>query len=1526
MNISQSTTFWRALLGVSLTVLLGLGWLVNAFTASAALDVPQLLQYQGRLTDASRITVDDGTVSMKFAIYDASSGGNCLWSAANNDADSATIDCTGGPEGELTVTVTDGIFSVLLGDTSDSQNALDDELFDDNASLFLGVTIDSDLEMTPRKRIASAPYALQAGDADLLDSLDTDNDGCTAACVPVTNSVGNLVITGDPGSGGATPLSVNPSDAKASEAIFVAAEGGTSYFTILGNGFTEVENHLSVNDTASADTVIAASETYDAAVTAGNVYGSTMTLTIQGDYNTASNEVVQGVASNITLDATAATDEINHVANYYAAYTHNGDGTTDNWRGLEIAASGSSGTLTNARGVEVLLSGTTVTNAYGGFFDVTGATSSNIALYTGRGSVVIDGSDSPLGNTPDNATGNGELYVVGDIEVDANLYADGNTTLGNAATDTVTFTADVASNILPDQNDSYTLGNMTERWADLYLGPNSLHIGGDADEGIIGYDTTNDYIEFDTDGDGTEEVAFVKGASDEGEIRLGDANSGFVVLEGGQYNSTPALITGNAINAQNSIFITNSELSIAASRNTDVGLYIAEDGFTGDQAGNDDTGAYIALTSDATGVASAYRLEGTKTEVTYGGTGANTSVYGDRYDLFIEGSAADGSYGGYADVQARSSASSVNLTGYYGTAYNNASSSTVGNAYGVRGEAGSAAASGTTTTAYGVYGDAFETAGTLTTGYGGWFTTGGATTGVGVYANASGGTAYSIYTEAGHVHIDGSDIGSATTPNDATGNGELFVKGDIETDSALFVDNTSSSTSAATVNSIDVDFTDTGIVTTGTDINNGIDIGISRSGATGGTINTVGANIILTSDDAASGTANVIGTYNDSRNGDYNYGVFASGISGAGTEPSLFSGGSGINVGLLAHADGGSSNYAIYTSSGYVQIDNDMSPAVPDDANSDGSLFVSNHLEVDAATYIDLTSTSTVVDTETGLDIDYQHTGVTTDAGSDKSHGIDIDLDRTGATGGSTEISAIGLKLDIDTDTLASKNAAYGLYIEADGGDVDYALYAASGYLHIDDDTTRDAPTFGAVGADGTAFFHNDVEIYDGSLCVGDGGTDDCSGLPSPTDGVIYSTAASVTQHDLAEAFPSKQFLLAGDIVSVSNDSNENVARTVQGDVIIGAVSTSPGLILGWETEAQGYYPVALTGRAPVKVNDEGGVIEIGDRIAQSSVEGIGMKATGEGEVVGIAMEAFNGPGQGAVVTFIQPHYWDGASEASITEVVPEPVVQVDAVLSINNGIISNIARLEGMTWSIDETGAFVTEGSYAVEIESYQNTKVTTYAALGLEQYITLAGTTEFNGAPLVIVEFEEISPEFNDVVSNEVPIIVTATMSDGSGDVYVTDKSSNGFTINRSGGNGTQVDWMVMGVRRGTEAEEDLEAEEVLDEEIEEPEVADSSEEEQVEEEDVAEDVADEEAVELAEEVDMLPDEEQVSDPADDLPEEEPVVEVLTEEDTEPEAQAAEEEPEVVAENEPEETVAEATEEIEDPIPEEVEEVATE
>jgi len=60
-------------------------------------------------------------------------------------------------------------------------------------------------------------------------------------------------------------------------------------------------------------------------------------------------------------------------------------------------------------------------------------------------------------------TVNGNIHATGDIT------ADGNITLGNANTDNITFSGEVASNIIPDADDTYTLGTVDKRWADVWV-------------------------------------------------------------------------------------------------------------------------------------------------------------------------------------------------------------------------------------------------------------------------------------------------------------------------------------------------------------------------------------------------------------------------------------------------------------------------------------------------------------------------------------------------------------------------------------------------------------------------------------------------------------------------------------------------------------------------------------------------------------------------------------------------------------------------------------------------------------------------------------------------------------------------------------------------------------------------------------------------------------------------------------------------------------------------------------------------
>lgn len=116
--------------------------LLAAGTISAA-GVPQMINYQGRLTDASGMALDT-TVSITFAIYDDSTGGTVKWSEVHS-----------------AVTVTKGLFNVLLGGVS----PVPDTVFN-GPDRYLGITIDSNPEINPRTQLITVPYAYRAYHAD----------------------------------------------------------------------------------------------------------------------------------------------------------------------------------------------------------------------------------------------------------------------------------------------------------------------------------------------------------------------------------------------------------------------------------------------------------------------------------------------------------------------------------------------------------------------------------------------------------------------------------------------------------------------------------------------------------------------------------------------------------------------------------------------------------------------------------------------------------------------------------------------------------------------------------------------------------------------------------------------------------------------------------------------------------------------------------------------------------------------------------------------------------------------------------------------------------------------------------------------------------------------------------------------------------------------------------------------------------------------------------------------------------------
>ena len=74
----------------------------------------------------------------------------------------------------------------------------------------------------------------------------------------------------------------------------------------------------------------------------------------------------------------------------------------------------------------------------------------------------------PSGNANINLVGN--TNVTGNLHATGNISADGNIVLGNnLAFDTVAFNAEIASNFIPSENNTYDLGSPTNAWASAYV-------------------------------------------------------------------------------------------------------------------------------------------------------------------------------------------------------------------------------------------------------------------------------------------------------------------------------------------------------------------------------------------------------------------------------------------------------------------------------------------------------------------------------------------------------------------------------------------------------------------------------------------------------------------------------------------------------------------------------------------------------------------------------------------------------------------------------------------------------------------------------------------------------------------------------------------------------------------------------------------------------------------------------------------------------------------------------------------------
>lgn len=249
---------------------------------------PQI-NFQGKLTNTNGTNVSNGTYSIVFSIYTVASGGSNIWT-----------------ETQGSVTVTDGVFQVALGSVTSLPGSVD---FNSD-SLYLGIKVGADAEMSPRVRFTAAPYAFNSDRLGGIASTGFAQLGLSTA--QNESSTNSLIFLNKTSSGNLLQLQQAAADR------FVVSNAG-------------ILTTASVNSASVVDGTIAN----------GDLVSSAVTITAGSGLTTGGSVSLGG---SVTLDIGA------------------GNGITVNANDIAVraltSADGLSSTTSSGSGIEVLASGT----------------------------------------------------------------------------------------------------------------------------------------------------------------------------------------------------------------------------------------------------------------------------------------------------------------------------------------------------------------------------------------------------------------------------------------------------------------------------------------------------------------------------------------------------------------------------------------------------------------------------------------------------------------------------------------------------------------------------------------------------------------------------------------------------------------------------------------------------------------------------------------------------------------------------------------------------------------------------------------------------------------------------------------------------------------------------------------------------------------------------------------------------------------------------------------------------------------
>lgn len=293
------------------------GAIVFVFTLTIQTNaaVPQLINYQGVLTDSAGTGLDT-TVNITFTIYDDPSAGSPIWTEVQN------------------ITVVDGLFNAKLGE--DPFNTMQSSFFS-GPLRYLGITVGADPEISPRVQLVSVPYSFHSefADASLLAIMAENAIYADTATMAVQALLAEIAIFAD------SARVADFLDTLSSEDF---SRTGHSHG---GGGGGWTDDGTVVRLDASADSVgIGTSTPSEKLDVVGNIVVSGKATIGSGHTNTGANSFVAGAINTASGDWASVSGGQFSVSS--ANYSVVGGGLNDTASGTYSTVSGGRGSSASA--------------------------------------------------------------------------------------------------------------------------------------------------------------------------------------------------------------------------------------------------------------------------------------------------------------------------------------------------------------------------------------------------------------------------------------------------------------------------------------------------------------------------------------------------------------------------------------------------------------------------------------------------------------------------------------------------------------------------------------------------------------------------------------------------------------------------------------------------------------------------------------------------------------------------------------------------------------------------------------------------------------------------------------------------------------------------------------------------------------------------------------------------------------------------------------------------------------------------